>query len=146
MTSVPAQQPSPTVQPVKGRGLPQLSMLLLAGAIVFFSFAIWHRNREIIRPSRSPNYPPAGALPEDFQADQSPEANAFRITCNRCHNWPSPRLHDRDGWLGVKRLMGAQIAERRMSIPQQQIDLAIEYAIRHARQTRKPLRSKSTVN
>ena len=127
-----------------GRGLRWFSFLLLVGACVFLTYAIWDRSHQDDQLPRSPNYPPAGLLPESFPADQSPEAEAFRITCNKCHNWPSPRLHDRKGWLGVKRLMSAQIAERRMSIPQPQINLAIDYAIQHARAPRKPFRSKSS--
>ncbi|HPP22130.1 MAG TPA: hypothetical protein PK184_16920 [Phycisphaerae bacterium] len=70
-------------------------------------------------------------MPAGFDSDHSAEANAFRATCAQCHVLPSPALYDEAGWRLVGQKMGGHITGRGLEIPVHQIELAVEYLIRH---------------
>ncbi len=123
-----------------GQGLLILAGVLLLGAVAFVVLALWVRFSTGSNPGGpAPAYPTAGRMPGDFESDHSRDAEAFKATCSQCHVLPSPYVHDEAGWRGVQIKMQGQMADRGISIPQKQIDLAIAYVIRHARNRPSPL-------
>ena len=112
------------------------AIILLATAVVA---AMIGRSRAQDRDEAEAARQFANRMPAGFEADGSPEANAFRDTCSRCHLLPSPSIYDEEGWRQVGRRMATQITARAMQFPDGQLDLAITYAIKHGQQTDRPV-------
>jgi hypothetical protein len=106
------------------------ALAALAAAAVFFLFAL-SRSRRDADPGPAPRFPVAMAMSEELKNDPSPEARAFRTTCNRCHGLPQPSLFAAEGWRGVGETMAAHVRERGLDVPDSEIALAIEYLVRH---------------
>jgi hypothetical protein len=107
-----------------------LTFLLLVTLVitaVIYRLSVRHRERATAAT------PPSDWMPQYLESDNSPEANAFRSTCSRCHSLPDPAAHDELGWGQVRGRMAAQMSARNMQIPNDQLDLAMAYAIRHSR-------------
>lgn len=135
--SMPDHHASPP-RPASGGGLLWIAIAALVAAVLFVGFALMKRAGGSDSTAPAPAYPTAGRMPADFQEDHSPEAEAFKVTCSQCHVLPSPYVHDEAGWRGIKIKMQGQMADRGISIPERQIDLAISYMIRHSKDRPSP--------